>query len=80
MEKSLAEGSQTFEEDLAYLIREKLITQAEGIENADSPSNLLWRLQNDPKRGVKKEDKKMPTFTEDDGPVFSDIELNINHS
>lgn len=47
MEKSLAEGSQTFEADLARLIEEKQITRDEGLAYADSPTNLLWRLQND---------------------------------
>ena len=47
MEKSLAEGSQTFEQDLARLITEGLITRDEGLAYADSPTNLMWRLQND---------------------------------
>ncbi|MDB6000593.1 MAG: type pili twitching motility protein PilT [Rhizobacter sp.] len=47
MEKSLAEGSQTFEQDLARLITEGAITRDEGLAFADSPTNLMWRLQND---------------------------------
>jgi twitching motility protein PilU len=47
MEKSLAEGSQTFEEDLARMILDGLITRDEGLAHADSPTNLMWRLQND---------------------------------
>src|SRR6185295_15570216 len=47
MEKSLAEGSQTFEQDLARLITAGVITRAEGLAFADSPTNLMWRLQND---------------------------------
>ena len=47
MEKSLAEGSQTFEHDLARLITEGVISRDEGLAYADSPTNLLWRLQND---------------------------------
>ena len=46
MEKSMAEGSQTFEEDLARLIQSGRISRAEGLSNADSPTNLTWRLQN----------------------------------
>jgi twitching motility protein PilU len=69
MEKSLAEGSQTFEQDLARLISEGVITRDEGLAYADSPTNLMWRLQNDmspvsrivPK---KEEDDDQPTFTE----------------
>ena len=47
MEKSLAEGSQTFEEDLARMIGDGMITRDEGLSHADSPTNLMWRLQND---------------------------------
>ena len=46
MEKSIAEGSQTFEENFAQLINEGVITREEGLAFADSPTNLLWRLQN----------------------------------
>ncbi|WP_291009390.1 PilT/PilU family type 4a pilus ATPase [Hydrogenophaga sp.] len=47
MEKSLAEGSQSFEQDLARLIVDGIVTRTEGLAQADSPNNLLWRLQND---------------------------------
>ena len=47
MEKSLAEGSQSFEQDLARLINDGLVSRNEGLAYADSPNNLLWRLQND---------------------------------
>lgn len=47
MEQSLAEGSQTFEESLARLVLSGKIHRKEGLANADSPTNLMWRLQND---------------------------------
>jgi twitching motility protein PilU len=47
---ALAEGSQTFEQDLARLIQSGRIEQREGLANADSPTNLLWRLTNDSSR------------------------------
>lgn len=47
MEKSIAEGSQTYEEHFAKLIKDGTITREEGLAFADSPTNLLWRLQND---------------------------------
>jgi twitching motility protein PilU len=47
MEKSLSEGSQTFEKDLARLITQGKITRDEGLAFADSPTNLMWRLEND---------------------------------
>ena len=46
MEKSMAEGSQTFEEDLCRLIQNRKISSDEGLSNADSTTNLTWRLQN----------------------------------
>jgi twitching motility protein PilU len=74
MEQSLAEGSQTFEEELARLIGEEVITRDEGIAFADSPTNLMWRLQNDSgsqsKLLPKKEEK-------DDGPSFTEITLDV---
>ena len=42
----MAEGSQTFEEDIARLITEERVTREEGLAQADSPTNLMWRLQN----------------------------------
>ena len=47
MEKSMAEGSQTFEQDIARLVREGTVTRKEGLAHADSPTNLMWRLEND---------------------------------
>ncbi len=68
MEKSLAEGSQTFEQDIARLITEGTITRDEGLAHADSPTNLLWRLQNDmapvSRAQPKKEEPETATFTE----------------
>ena len=46
MEQSISQGSQSFEQDIARLIASGAINQQEGIAHADSPSNLMWRLQN----------------------------------
>ena len=48
VEKSMAAGSQTFEQDLVRLITEGVISREDGLVNADSATNLLWQLQNDP--------------------------------
>jgi len=68
VEKSLAEGSQTFEHDLARLINDGIISRDEGLAHADSPTNLLWRLQNEqaPVSRVtpRKEESETATFTE----------------
>ena len=68
MEKSMAEGSQTFEQDLARLINTGIVSRDEGLAFADSPTNLMWRLQNDltpvAKAAPKKEEDDTATFTE----------------
>jgi twitching motility protein PilU len=46
MEKALTAGSQTFEQSLFKLINDGVITQDEGIANADSANNLLWLINN----------------------------------
>jgi len=74
MEKSLAEGSQTFEQDLARLITQGLITRDEGLAFADSPTNLMWRLQNDMSPVSRVVPKKEDT---DDQPTFTEITLDV---
>ena len=68
VEKSMAEGSQTFEQDIARLIAEDIVSRDEGLLHADSPTNLLWRLQNDQapisRVAAKKEESETATFTE----------------
>jgi twitching motility protein PilU len=46
MDKSMAPGSQTFEQCFFKMIREGVISQEEAMANADSPSNLIWLLNN----------------------------------
>ena len=46
MEQSMTEGSQTFDEDLARLINAGTVTRDEALVHSDSPTNLMWRLQN----------------------------------
>jgi len=48
MEKSLSPGSQTFEQALYRMIREEQITEEEALSFADSPTNLLWLINNAP--------------------------------
>lgn len=68
VEKSLAEGSRTFEADIARLIAEGVVSRDEGLAHADSPTNLLWRLQNEQapasRLAPKKEENDAATFTE----------------
>jgi twitching motility protein PilU len=73
MEKSLAEGSQSFEEDLAKLITEGHITREEGLAFADSPTNLLWRLQNE----TAPMSRQPPKVEEADPSMFTEIVLDV---
>ncbi|MBE0473734.1 MAG: PilT/PilU family type 4a pilus ATPase [Rhodoferax sp.] len=75
MEKSMAEGSQTFEGDIARLITEGIIDRKEGVANADSPTNLMWRMQND----FKARAKAAVVEEQNDEPSFTDITLDLNH-
>ncbi|MDE2401716.1 MAG: PilT/PilU family type 4a pilus ATPase [Burkholderiales bacterium] len=76
MEKSMAEGSQTFEQDIARLINEGQVTRDEGLANADSPTNLMWRLQNDQSASTKLTAKAEEV---DHGPSFTEITLDVNN-
>ncbi len=76
MEKSMAEGSQTFEQDIAKLIADGTITRKEGVLNADSPTNLMWRLEND--FNVAKAAAE-PEEDLDDEPSFTEITLDVKH-
>jgi twitching motility protein PilU len=73
MEKSLAEGSQTFEQDIARLITEGVVSREEGLAYADSPTNLLWRLQND----MTPQSRLIAKAEEvDEGATFTEIMLD----
>lgn len=80
MEKSMAEGSQTFEEDLARLIMENRIDRKEGLAYADSPTNLMWRLQNDfslAAKAAQAHKEAREAQAQDDAPSFTEIVLDI---
>ena len=74
MEKSMAEGSQTFEVDIARLINEGVVSREEGMTHSDSPTNLMWRLQNDQGNQSKLVNKPEEV---DDGPSFTEITLDV---
>ena len=77
MEKAMAEGSQTFEQDIARLIIEGVVDKKEGLAYADSPTNLQWRLQNDFAAKDLKEDAAGED--PDDTPSFTEITLDVKH-
>jgi len=74
VEKSMAEGSQTFEQDIARLIMAGEVTRDEGLANSDSPTNLMWRLQNDMSPVSRQTPKKEEN---EDGPSFTEITLEV---
>ena len=72
LEKSMAQGSQTFEQDIARLIAQGVVDRAEGLANADSPNNLLWRMDNEFKVGTAAGSAPPPS----EPPSFGDITLD----
>ena len=75
MEQSMAEGSQTFEEDIARLINEGRVSREEGLSQADSPTNLMWRLQN--ADAPKAPAAERALLDQVDEPTFTDITLDV---
>ncbi|SFC62153.1 twitching motility protein PilU [Polaromonas sp. OV174] len=76
METSMADGSQTFEQDIARLIGQGSVTRKEGLLFADSPTNLMWRLENDfstKAKPAEAEDER------DDEPSFTEITLDVRY-
>jgi twitching motility protein PilU len=80
MEKSMAEGSQTFEHDIARMIVDGVIDKKEGLAYADSPTNLQWRLQNET-AGKDMAEAEDGASEEDmaNEPTFTEITLDVKH-
>lgn len=83
MEQSLVPGSQTFEQDLFRLYRDKVISLDEALSHADSPTNLSWLINNAQFDGENNGDqtKKAATIdlehTEPDGASFREFSLHM---
>jgi twitching motility protein PilU len=89
LEKSLAPGSQTFEQALFKLFMEGKITQEEALANADSASNMLW-LINQATAGEMSlsgaatpaprpaGERKEPAASGSAGPTFNDFKIDMN--
>ncbi len=76
MEKSMAEGSQCFEADIARLIQTGVVERKEGLINSDSPTNLMWRMQNDFSRTSQAVEE---VDDEPDEPSFTEITLDVKN-
>jgi twitching motility protein PilU len=80
MEKSMAEGSQTFEMDIARLIMDGTVDKKEGLAYADSPTNLQWRLQNSAADQAAAAGNDGDSAEDlDDEPSFTEITLDVKH-
>jgi twitching motility protein PilU len=94
LEKSLAPGSQTFEQSLFKLFMEGKITQDEAMTNADSASNMLWLINQAtagelslsggasatgvPPAKPAGEEKKEGVRSGSGGASFNDFKIDVN--
>ena len=92
MEKSMAPGSQTFEQSLFKMFMDGLITQEECMTNADSPTNMLWLINQAtagditgqmaaiPAPGADKKDEKKEGLLSGSGggASFSDFKIDAS--
>jgi twitching motility protein PilU len=78
MEKSMAEGSQTFEQDIARMIMDGIVDKKEGLAYADSPTNLQWRLQNSAADQAQAEAAEAEDEGDDEAS-FTEITLDVKH-
>ena len=75
MSQSMTEGSQTFEQDIARLIQSGVVSRDEGLQHADSPTNLMWRLQN---TSPTSQSNSIADLQDDSTePKFSEITLDM---
>jgi twitching motility protein PilU len=90
MEKSMAPGSQTFEQSLFNMFMEGHITQEECMANADSATNMLWLINQATAGQIstgsvsvvpgteKKDDKKDSALATGAGASFSDFKIDAS--
>ncbi len=79
LEKSMAEESQTFEADIARLITSGQVERKEGLSYADSPTNLMWRLQNEAAAQQSAAQASTTAEPEPEGPSFTNFTLDVKH-
>lgn len=79
IEKSLAVGSQSFEQDIARLVSEGLVSRKEGLAHADSPNNLLWRLQNTAAGSGAGQTNQPSEEDRSDETTFTEFTLDVKH-
>ncbi len=82
MEKSMAVGSQMFEEHISQLILDGTVDRSEGMAYADSPTNLMWRLQNSQVQAGTNSAAVAQAQQQDEVdevPVFTEFTLDVTH-
>jgi twitching motility protein PilU len=52
------------------------VDRKEGLSHADSPTNLMWRMQND---FNQKTQVAAPVEVEEEGASFTEITLDVKH-
>ena len=90
LEKSLAPGSQTFEQALFKLFMDGTITQDEAMANADSASNMLWLINQATAgelslsggggnaSGAQPEEEKKGVLSAGEGASFNNFKIDMN--
>ena len=76
LERSLAPGSQSFEQALYFLITSGKVAIDEAMANSDSPTNLHWLLTNAPK-GAEVDAAQLTTGKQP-GDDITSIKLNLD--
>jgi twitching motility protein PilU len=76
LERSLAPGSQSFEQALYFLITNGKVAIDEAMANSDSPTNLHWLLTNAPK-GAEVDAAQLTTGKQP-GDDITSIKLNLD--
>ncbi|MFA7664613.1 MAG: PilT/PilU family type 4a pilus ATPase [Burkholderiaceae bacterium] len=84
IEKSLATGSRTFDQELAVMVRSGLVSRDEALINADSPTNLLWLLENEPEALARdrsaasaRSGSAAEPVSDEDTPSFAEFTLKL---
>ena len=77
MENAMAEGSQTFEASISSLVVQGMVERDEAMSHADSPTNLMWRLQNDFAQTSRERSAAAPKDDPHDVPEFTEIVLDV---
>jgi twitching motility protein PilU len=77
LERSMAPGSQSFEQALFYLISSGKVAIDEAMANSDSPTNLHWLLTNAPKVTEEQAAQQLTTGKQP-GDDITSIKLNLD--